>query len=462
MPVTFQQNQYLFDHLREKFPVFHYRDFSVQLMHQGLHIRFEFSLGDQYHFHPDLTIPCQPVMSDKIDHNKLQNLAFHIGLIELVSYWKAACSPEVVIHCGKLDDAQISWWKEQYFRGLGEFFYTNGITTTQEQFMHLHSTSDSMKHPPFSLDTGQKCLVPVGGGKDSVVTLHMLKNAGIQVIPFILNPREASVMTVRAEGFEKSATLQFFRTLDPLLLKLNEEGFLNGHTPFSALLAFTSLLGAAITQSSYIILSNESSANEATIPGTLINHQYSKTYLFEKAFRQYVAEYITRDISYFSFLRPLNELQIARYFSKLTHQFPYFKSCNAGSKTNTWCGQCPKCLFTWIILAPFVEEKVLTEIFGVNILHNEKLIPLLEQLSGLSSTKPFECVGTIEEIHAALNEMLRIYPENDLPVLLRHLKESDKWKPNPPMDLRGLLSKENPEHFVPELFLEILRKEAVI
>ena len=252
----------------------------------------------------------------------------------------------------------------------------------------------------------EQTLIPVGGGKDSVVTLELLKNR-VPAIPLIINPRGATNECVAAAGFTEEQTAIVKRTLDPTMLKMNAEGYLNGHTPFSALLAFYTILLGFATQSRYIALSNESSANEPTVPDTEINHQYSKSVAFENDFRYYVAKYIDADIQYFSFLRPLNELQIAKLFSRAKDYHKVFKSCNAGSKTDSWCGKCPKCLFTWLALSPFISRKELTGIFGKDLLSDNDLRPILDQLDGSVEVKPFECVGTVGEVRACVNNILQ-------------------------------------------------------
>ena len=65
------------------------------------------------------------------------------------------------------------------------------------------------------------------------------------------------------------------------MLQLNSEGYINGHTPFSAIVAFSSVLTAALNGQKYITLSNENSANESTVKDSKVNHQYSKSYEFE-------------------------------------------------------------------------------------------------------------------------------------------------------------------------------------
>ncbi|OYT13628.1 MAG: hypothetical protein B6I19_04225, partial [Bacteroidetes bacterium 4572_114] len=225
----------------------------------------------------------------EINESELNNLVFQIGMIELISYWKAACSPEVIIEAGSLNQEQVEWWKKLYYNGLGEFFYRNGIHARKDDFMSL-STNGKNTFQKFEFDQSDSFLVPVGGGKDSVVTLETLVGGRKDVRPFILNPGKAGIDTVGNVGFSEEDILTVDRTIDPVLLKLNAQGFLNGHTPFSALLAFISLLAARLAGIKNIALSNESSANEPTVPGTEVNHQYSKSFEFERGFRDYVAK----------------------------------------------------------------------------------------------------------------------------------------------------------------------------
>lgn len=405
-------NQAKFDSLREKFESFRYEDFHYSVENGDFFASFDFVLSPEIAFHPCFKIPARSFYHwNSIPKPLLDNIIFHIGMIEMISYWKIACPKKVVVKPFVLDEEQIRWWKKLYFNGLGEFFYVNGITTSIDDFMILTSCRPERSGVETSPTDNaallhEQTLIPVGGGKDSVVTLELLKNR-IPAIPLIINPRGATNECVAAAGFTEEQTAIIKRTLDPTMLKMNAEGYLNGHTPFSAMLAFYTILLGFATKSKYIALSNESSANEPTVPDTEINHQYSKSVAFENDFRHYVAKYINADIQYFSFLRPLNELQIAKLFSRAKDYHKVFKSCNAGSKTDSWCGHCPKCLFTWLALSPFISRKELTEIFSKDLLSDNSLRPILDQLDGSVEVKPFECVGTVGEVRACVNNILQ-------------------------------------------------------
>lgn len=413
------ENQAKYNALRREYPEFRFESFSYSVGNDGFVMKFRFSTGD-IRFEPCTRIPCRSFLDfGKLSPKEYDLLVFQIGMVELVSYWKCVCSPKVTIKPFKLADEQIAFWKKLYFNGLGEFFYRNGINADREDFMDIRCESDNIPQTS-DFNLGNGFLVPIGGGKDSVVTLEVLRKGGYDMRPVIMNPRGATVQCAEKAGFPAEGFVEINRNIDSNLLKLNAQGFLNGHTPFSAMLAFHTILVSALTGYRNIALSNENSANEATVIGTEVNHQYSKSLEFENDFRNYVSRFVSREFNYFSFLRPLSELQIAMLFAQNPQYFSVFRSCNAGSKQNIWCGNCPKCLFAYIILSPFIEPETLEGIFGKNLLDDGGLQTYFDELVGKSETKPFECVGTIDEVNTALSLTLsRFYKNKERPLLLK-------------------------------------------
>ena len=400
MATYYDQNKY--NSLREEYEFFRFQRYDYTLENDVFSVKFYFSLDDKYFFTPSFEIPQRNFYNwSNVNKIQLDTILFNIGMIELISYWKLACPKKVYISPFNLDSNQILWWKKLYFNGLGEFFYLNGIKENVNDFMDIICESDVVCEK-VDVSLKETTLVPIGGGKDSVVTVESLKNK-MPIIPLIINPRGATKECVEVAGFSMEQAAVIKRNLDATMLRMNNEGFLNGHTPFSAMLAFYTLLIGFVTNSKYIALSNESSANEPTVPDTEVNHQYSKSIAFENDFRDYVEKYISSEIQYFSFLRPINEVQIASLFAKNKDYYKVFKSCNVGSKTDSWCGKCPKCLFTYLIMSPFIPENELIEIYGGNLLKDNDLLPIMKQLKGEVEVKPFECVGTIEEVNACLD-----------------------------------------------------------
>lgn len=431
--------------LRKRHPRFVYEGYT--LTETGL--EFDFRM-DEHRFAPRWEFSAD---FDDIDRELLNEIAFSLGMAELVSYWKCACCPTVEIRCGSLGEKQILWWKKLYYYGLGEFFYRNGITTGFEDFMKIEASPSLPKK--FACEKPSGVLVPIGGGKDSVVTLELLRSAGEDITPYIINARGATLGCVKAAGIPVEKAITPRRTIDKHLLELNSEGYLNGHTPFSAVVAFSALLFAVISGKRYIALSNESSANESYVDGAEINHQYSKSTEFERDFREY-CKYSFGEFGsipeYFSLLRPLSEWQIAREFVKYPQYFGVFQSCNLGSKTDVWCCNCAKCLYVYILLSAFLDDEVLMKIFGCNMLEKEELAPMLDGLMLDGEDKPFECVGTKKEVRLSL-QMALDRRLDDTPALLERFAE--KFPGYKPEKLGGYFDEIN---FVPEKFLPLVEK----
>ncbi len=432
----------LYDELREKHRSFIYHSYEFSEQDGSTLLRFHFSIDD-YHFYPQWTFP-EPLSALDFDRELADRIAFSLGMAELVSYWKCACPPTVEVRCGGLSDGQKLWWKKLYFNGLGEFFYRNGIKPDLGTFMTIEAPEEA---PLAAKNNGLSgFMVPVGGGKDSVVTLELLKSHGAEISAYIINPRGATLGCAAAAGIPESRIIAPKRTIDKQLLELNKLGYLNGHTPFSAVVAFSAELFACVKGLRYIALSNESSANESYVDGTAINHQYSKSTEFERDFREYCEKYLggyARCPEYFSLLRPWSEWQIAREFVKHPQYFGIFQSCNLGSKTNSWCCNCAKCLYVYILLAAFLDDGVLTGIFGCNMLEKRELSAMLDGLVLDGEDKPFECVGTRDEVRLSL-EMAWERRKSDPPALLRRWREL--FPEYSPVSLENF---SDPDNFVP-------------
>jgi UDP-N-acetyl-alpha-D-muramoyl-L-alanyl-L-glutamate epimerase len=459
MESTDRQQKYT--ELRNEYPWFSFDGYDIIADKSQISVTYFFNLSGKYSFTPGFRIPFKPVykvpFTSELRNNPLFDaLIFQIGMIELISYWKAACAPAVIVRPHKLDEWQVNWWKKVYFNGLGEFFYLNNIKTSARDFMKIESHGTRLLPRSIQLDEG--IIVPVGGGKDSIVTLELLRKEQ-NIVPFILNPRGATLQTLEEAGIANTSFTEIHRNIHPQLLKLNDQGFLNGHTPFSAMLAFYTLLESFLTGQRHIALSNESSANEATDPVTGVNHQYSKSFEFESDFREYVNHTLSPSFNYFSFLRPLNELQIAGIFADNIKYYPVFKSCNVGSKTDIWCGNCPKCLFAWIILSPFIPLNELVYIFGKNMFADASLLPYLKQLTGIEEVKPFECVGTVNEVNAALLLYIRRHQAGKWPVLLDFFSNTELYARLHNYEPQQVLQEYNPDHFVLPQFEKILKEK---
>ena len=468
-----------FEELRKKYNKFIYEKYEINDDGDWWNITYFFDIPWLTEFRPMIKIEKKNIKNQNIDPDFVNYLVFHIGLVELISYWKCCCPQNVEIKAWYIDEDQIKWFKKMYFYGLGEFFYTNWIEVDEESFMEIQchpewkeilSPSDSSfkkeQNIPLFLKRvaeGQEIfnsslcsewqfhwnLITIWWWKDSNVTLELLK--WMDNDTFILNPNDVTLECSKIAGYDNPRIMK--RILDPQIVELNKKWFLNGHTPFNALLAFLTYLVAYLGNKKYIVLSNESSANESNVRWLKVNHQYSKSFEFENDFNHYTEKYFWIWIIYFSFLRPLLEIQIAQLFSKFEQYHKVFKSCNVWSKSKPrkWCCDCPKCLFVFTILSPFLYKEKLVNVFGEDLFENKNLLQTFIDLTWNSDNKPFECVGTYDEVNYAIALTIKKLDWN-LPYLLQYYIDHFELKD---YDLLNYFNEEN--NLDPE-FLEILKK----
>lgn len=306
-----------------------------------------------------------------------------------------------------MSDEQIAFFQDYFNKGLAEFKYKNNFQLDSKISILPNKDKKLLSAIESGAETGRAILLN-GGGKDSVVAAEILKALNIDFTWMVLNPTPSREENIRKSKSEEQ--INFKWTFDS---KLKKNRKYLGHKPLSAFLGFLSVFSAIIERSEYAVAANEYSANFGTITvnGFSINHQYTKSYEFEKAFSDYVKKYLVNDIHYFSVLRPLFELQIAKLFSSYPQYHSSFVSCNKGQTKGEWCGECAKCAFVFLALYPFLTEHEMVKIFGNNLFSSRKIKSHIYSLLK-DSSKPFECVGTKEE--SALAVLLSLEKNPDL------------------------------------------------
>lgn len=416
--------------LRKKYPKFVFEDFRYEIKNGRLRIFFYFSFPKKFSFISTLEI--EKIKKEdikRVGERVLKNLIFHLGLIEMLNYWKLTCSPSIEIRPGTLSLEQKSWWKSFIIKGMGQFFFENKINFLEKNFLEIRTEKEKSFEIFEKELNDQWAIVPLGGGKDSIVTLEYLKILKKKVCAFVLNPKKVHKRIIKIS--KPNYFIFAKREIDRKLFKLNKKGFLNGHVPFTAYLSFLAILIAILKNYKFVAFSNEKSANEGNLKylGRIINHQYSKSLDFEIKMRNYSKKYLAKDIEYFSLLRNLYEIEIVKLFTQFPQYFNTFLSCNRAfsiSKKNPekWCLNCPKCLFLFATFFAFLGKEAL-KIFKKNLFENKKLIPIMLQLIGKKGQKPFECVGTFKEARFVFQKSCEIYEKERkrLPILLAEFKK---------------------------------------
>ena len=380
-----------------------------------------------------------------------------------VSYYKAFVPPRIDIRIPGLTDAQLAFFRDIYVEGLGEFAYRNNIDI-ESRVNFTAPTAITVAAEVAPVNLARRSAVLIGGGKDSLVSIEMLRAAGEPMTLFAVNPKTPILRCAEASGLP---LISVARTLDPKLFELNKAGAFNGHVPITTIISFIAAAAGFIHDFDTVILSNERSANEETIArdGKAINHQFSKTSGVESSIQHYIRTYIAPELSYFSLLRPLSEAHIGQLFARSTRYDSVFTSCNQafrlGDDTGRkrWCGDCPKCRFTYLILAVAMPRSRLDEIFGMALLDDPAQLPGYRELTGLGGQKPWECVGEIAESGAAILRLARDEAWKDTLVIRSLAPALAERMPNDEAVWAQLLTP-SPEHYLPPRFEKMVDEYA--
>jgi UDP-N-acetyl-alpha-D-muramoyl-L-alanyl-L-glutamate epimerase len=372
-----------------------------------------------------------------------------VFLLAGVSYYKTAAPPVIDLGSTSLTDLERAFLRDFYLQGLGEYAYKNDLDLSDLRLegptapAPVGAPADAPA-PAASGDRLGRALVPFGGGIDSIVTVEGVRTGAADVALFVVSrPGDRFAAIERPAEVSGLPVVRAGREIDPQLLRSAELGFRNGHVPVTGVISAIAVLAAVLDDRDVVVMSNEWSASVPTLEyrGEPVNHQYSKSAAFEAAFRDVLAADPAGMPGYFSAIRDRTELWVGDKFAALTEYHATFRSCNKAfiidrqRRLDHWCGTCDKCCFIDLILAPFMSADQLRAVFaadggGGEPLDNPELAPKFESLLG-SGTKPFECVGEVNECRAAVVLAAR-RPDRAAAPLLQKLAAEINGRPDAP------------------------------
>ena len=388
-----------------------------------------------------------------------------VFLLAGVSYYKTAAPPVIDLGETALTELELRFLREFYLQGLGEFAYRNAIDLSD---LRINADECDIQPPmtgslPHS-SGGLRALVPFGGGIDSIVSVEHVRQRADVALFVVSRPGDRFEAIERPAAVSGLPVIRAGREIDQQLMRSAELGFLNGHVPVTGILSAIAVLAAVLGERDAVVMSNEWSASVPTLEhdGRPVNHQYSKSASFETAFRDLLAADPAGLPDYFSMLRDRTELWIAEVFAGLERYHGSFRSCNRAFhldkslRLGHWCGQCDKCCFIDLILAPFMSPGALRAVFaadggGPEPLTRPELAPKFRALLG-AGTKPFECVGEVSECRAAVLLAAQRADRADFP-LLQELAAEVAGRPDAPADAEiAAMRRPVGKNFVPPAF----------
>ncbi|MEK7652890.1 MAG: UDP-N-acetylmuramoyl-L-alanine--D-glutamate ligase [Patescibacteria group bacterium] len=389
-----------------KATVFKFVSFHADLPKRRLVFNYEikFKSGKIEKFSEEIVFPAGCDFK-KMPKELLNNFLIDLHLVLGISYYKLY-APKRFEFPYHLSAGQANFFNILYRKGLGEFCYRNKIKF--KDIARFKSAGGQTTRKVYDLPLKESCLVGVGGGKDSIVAIELLKKENLPINAYLLETEKDFPVARNVTLTAGIPAAPVKRKLDPKIFSSWPDSY-NGHIPISAIIAFIGSLAAISSNNKYFAVANEHSSNFGNIKydGETINHQWSKSEEFEEMFVDYLKENLTPSLKYFSLIRPYYEIRVTEMFSKMEKYFPVFTSCNRSFKVHLarssklWCGECPKCAFMFVMLAATLPKKKVVGIFDQNLLDDNKLLPLFEDLLGLGKMKPFDCVGTFEEMRVA-------------------------------------------------------------
>ena len=386
----------------------------------------------------------------------VDRLARLLMLAASMSYYKVAAPGQVSVAV-PITAQEKHFLTEVIRRGMTEFAYVNNLPHALAPTIE---TTEIIPNEPIALTdlNESRPLVAVGGGKDSIVTIEALRAADFEPTLFSVNAYTPITSTVERAGLPY---LQVKRQIDARIGELNEQGALNGHVPITMINSILALMTATMNGLTTVVFSNERSASIGNLlwHGIDVNHQWAKSLEAEKLLQDTLATVVSPSLTYFSLLRPLSELRIARQFATLEQYHDIFTSCNRAfhldpSKRRIWCGECDKCRFVFLILAPYMSAAQLEAILHKNMYDDGAQLSGFRELLGIEGHKPLECVGEIAESRLAL--LMAAEKEEWkrtalVPVLLHDLPEDALPTPEQKQEIF-----ETSEHLIPEAYLSAL------
>ncbi len=389
-----------------KYNSFVFESYSFEKNNKILTLRYYYD--SELFFEEIIEFPSNKILK-KDELNVLDKAFKYLHLACGISYYKLFIPKNIKIKTFELTQEEAEFFNNFYFNGLGEFIYRNNITDLHNRIKFPFTKNIQNNSLNFPIKNGY--IIPIGGGKDSITTLEIIKKHFNNVLLCSVGTAEAIENTIKISGLN---SFKINRKISSKLLELNNNlesiGGYNGHVPISGILAFIFCAASIIYEYNTVLVSNERSANVGNVEfnGIIVNHQWSKSFEFEKSVNDFFKRHIISSFNYVSFLRPISELHIAKIFSKLEKYHKIFVSCNKNYKINNrlnhWCCECDICRFVFLILSVFLNKEKMINIFGKNLFEDEENTNKFMELCGLKNYKPFECVGEVEEsIYSFLN-----------------------------------------------------------
>lgn len=303
-------------------------------------------------------------------------------------------------------------WQELFKNIWAQWRYENGLPEYSGPVIKVSSSTK-----PLIIDRTtkfRKFLLPCGGGKDSLLSLRLMKVSGLDyetasysdsiygahekqhlLIERLIKSHSSEILNNRIWIFDD------FMDSPVLLLndKIDIKTLAAGETPFSVFALIPLALAKGFTDLAY---GHERSANKGNmiweLTGEDVNHQWGKSKYAEASLSSYVKKNLVDRLNYFSLLGFMHDAAIFNLLSTDLANICFTHSCNI---EKPWCKRCPKCAYVWLNYAAYLPEDILKKTIEGNLFDTPENLLWFSQMLGLEEHTPFECIGQVEEARLA-------------------------------------------------------------
>lgn len=376
------------------------------------HICLHYTLDQIFPFQSKIYYPTIDLKKLQFSHEELHYLFSHIALFEGFKY--CAAFPEnydISAISDGLCAESLQAFSDWFLPAWSQHLYENEKRGYKGP--ELITAKPLGKSRPLTIRAPQETLLfGNGGGKDSLVGMKLLDEAGVPYAAYQWARTEYGTLREQQRLISKVT-----RHTHPVCTEMvsvdddfTDSTFLNLYypeikgdvargnpcqvgTPEGMFEALPICLAKGYSS---LVFADERSASKGNITweNKEVNHQWIKSFEAETLFRNFIKEHLISNFDFYSLLRPLYDWQIFHELTKYPQALPDIHSCNI---EKPWCRRCAKCAYVWLNLMAHFPKHLIDPIFKENLFDVQELQPYFRQLMGLEDHNAFECVGETNE-----------------------------------------------------------------
>ncbi|MES2273975.1 MAG: hypothetical protein V4487_07265 [Chlamydiota bacterium] len=435
--------------------------FHLEITHQVDDHTFQTKI-----YYPDVDL----FQLDERYNNTINKIYAHIAVSETFKYCSLfPVKIDFSLISSHISPATLEFFFYVFQNAYAQCKYENGIGNEYRPiFIHGELCDDvgpTLLIHESQLPSNKKILVGNGGGKDSFLAMKLLEKSNLTYSTYQWTRPEYG-----RSQYQHELCSKLLRHASPL--KTHNVSVYDDFTesPFIKLYyphlkgAFTLGIPECIFEALPLMLFHQYAAlcfanEKSSDTGNLywegiqgeVNHQWVKSLEAELCFQNFIHQFLIRDFSFFSILKPIYDYRI---FSHLANYPAFIKNAHSCNVDKPWCKKCPKCAYVWLGYLAHFEKNLVDQIFGMNPFDDEDLIIHYKNMTGIEGHRSFECIGNIEECQLFMKKCVEKGLQGKMLDIFKNevLKKDKNW------DLiKDQFNQVHTAHNIPDVFFQKIK-----